>query len=361
MSSAKRLREESVLASVSRRAVPVLALSMIGTTGVAVVLGVVSLFHQVGAERIPLLVREYFWIIFWTGLAEGVALTLGLVAFFCVARKIARPLVDLSQKAEEFTRTGRPTEFPADSPVREINQLSATLNDLIATRERQTREIRDLTRNVLHDLRTPLTHIRNNAELLHAGKADTCEASEKIAEACDALLGIVDLNSEISLNYAGAETVPAQDEDLSAIVETLCDMYSAVADARNVVLEKALPESPVRCFGHKVKLQQLVANLLDNALKYTPAGGTVRIELGVADNGVRLRVSDTGVGISAEDLDRIYDRFYRAKDVRRQSGNGLGLSLVHAIVTFYRGTIDCSSEKGKGTAFAVTLPLRIRT
>lgn len=357
MSSARNARKASILASVNKRAIPVLALSMISTTGVAVILGVLALYRQVGTERISLLVREYFWIIFWTGMAEGVALVLGLVVFFLVARKITRPLVDLSRKAASFTRTGQPTEFSTDSPVKEISQLSETLNDLIATRERQTHEIRNLTRNVLHDLRTPLVHIRNNAELLHEGKSDPRLASEKIAESCEALLEIIDLSSSISLNYAGAETLPARCEDLTAIVENLCDMYSAVAEDKGISFSKSLPPGPTACLGHRGKLQQLVANLLDNAFKYTPAGGSVDISLDTTADGVRLRVSDTGIGISDGDLAHIYERFYRASGVSQQAGNGLGLALVHAIVTFYKGSIDCCSKTGRGTTFAVSLPI----
>ena len=118
-----------------------------------------------------------------------------------------------------------------------------------------------------------------------------------------------------------------------------------------------LPDEPIVVPAHKAKLQSLVSNLLENALKFTPRGGTITVAAAKTDSGINLTVSDTGCGISETDLPHIYERFYRADSSRHEPGSGLGLSLVHSIVTFYNGTIRCDSVPNRGTTFAVMLPL----
>ena len=223
--------------------------------------------------------------------------------------------------------------------------------------ERQARAPQDLTQGMLHGLRTQLSHIRHNAELVHAGKADVKRSMEAIAEACDTLLGIVNVNSEISANYAEADETPAEDVNLSAVVGVLADMYSSVAEVKRIGFAVALPEKPIFLSGHKYKFQRLIANLLDNAFKFTPEGGSVKLSAAIAFQDVVITVSDTGSGISREDREHIYERFYRSASAKATSGNGLGLSLVHSIVTYYRGGISCTSAPGQGTTFTVRLPV----
>ena len=117
-----------------------------------------------------------------------------------------------------------------------------------------------------------------------------------------------------------------------------------------------MPDAPVVFSGHRGRLQRLVGNLLDNAIKFTPRGGTITIALEHVRDAFVLRVADTGCGIAAEDLPHVFRRFWRADSSRSLPGNGLGLALVKAIVTSYAGTITCDSSPGRGTAFSVSLP-----
>lgn len=224
-------------------------------------------------------------------------------------------------------------------------------------RERQARELQDLTLSVLHDLRTSLSHIRHNAELVHEGKADVKSSMETIAESCDALLDFIGINSEISATYAGADETPAENVNLSAVVGVLSDMYSSVAEVKRISFVVSLPKKPIFLTGHKHKFQRLIANLLDNAFKFTPEGGNVKLSAAIASRSVVISVSDTGCGIPKGDRERIYERFYRSASAKKTSGNGLGLSLVHAIVTSCRGDISCTSKPGHGTTFTVHLPV----
>ena len=356
MFSAKTTGDRSILTVLNSQAIPLLAGAMVFVTGVAVVLGVLVLYEQTGADGLRDVLSNYFWIVFWTGAAEGVALIVGILCLYLVARRITRPLAELSDAVSNLTRGGQTVAFGTQGPIREINRLSSAFNDLLAVRARQTRELQELTRNVLHDLRTPLTHIRHTAELVHDGKSEAVPAMELVAEACNSVLDIVDTNSEISANYADTDPTPSEPQDLSAIATTLADMYSSVAETRKIAFSVSLPESPVYYLGHRHKLQRMIVNLLDNAFKFTPAGGSVALTVDVLPGAVSLEVSDTGCGISAQDLPHVFDRFYRARSSWQTPGNGLGLSLVHAIATFYRGTVTCRSVPGKRTVFSVLLP-----
>ena len=354
MSSAPRPEAATLSATIGRRVVPALVLFMLSVTGVAVVLGCTAL-ARAGVHDAPL-VRASFWIVFWTGLAEGVCLLAGCLLVRRLGRRIARPISDLAARADAVTSTGGGTVFPCDTPLREVNQLACAFNRLFAAQECRTREIRDLAMHVLHDIKTPLTRIHSEAERVFRGKADAREACREIAGACDVILGLVNMNAEISRIYAGVEPAPAEAVDLSALLADALDLYSGVAEEKRIAVSVSQPEAPVSCPGHPSRLQGLLVNLLDNALKYTPPGGAVSVDLSRTRDAVVLRIADTGPGIAAGDLPRIYERFYRADPSRHEPGFGLGLALVHAVATSYRGTVACDTAPGRGAAFTVTLP-----
>ena len=125
---------------------------------------------------------------------------------------------------------------------------------------------------------------------------------------------------------------------------------------KNVYLARECDRAPVIFPGHKSKLQSLFNNLIDNAIKYTPPGGSVSVSVFHVGDTIQIKVSDTGIGIPSETIPKIFNRFFRANPSGQESGFGLGLSLVHSIVTYYRGTITCNSTPGKGTTFQVALP-----
>ena len=353
MSSAPR-PEVTLSAAIGRRVVPALVLIMLSVTGIAVVLGCLSLAGT--GVRGATLFRAYFWVVFWTGLAEGVSLLAGCLLVRHLGRRIARPISNLAARADHLTSAGGVTVFPTDAPLREVNQLAAAFNRLFAVQERRTREVRDLATHVLHDIKTPLTRIRNQAERVFRGRADAREASRDIADACSVILGLVNMNAEISRVYAGVEPSPAEPVDLSALLADVLDLYSGVADEKRIAVSVSQPDVRVSCPGHPSRLQGLLVNLLDNALKYTPPGGAVAVSLAQTPDGVVLRVSDTGPGIPADALPHIYERFYRADPSRHEPGFGLGLALVHAVATSYRGTVACDTVPGRGATFTVVLP-----
>lgn len=355
MSSVRRTEPRTLAWTLARQMLPALVLTMLVVTGVAVVLGWNALLHAGSGDAHAL--RTYFRIIFWTGLSEGVSLAACCVVLLRLSRRISRPISSLAEQADALTASGGSASFRTDTPLRELNQLAAAFNRLFAAQETRAREVRDLSSHVLHDIKTPLTRIRNAAELVFHGKDDGREASRRIASSCGLILNLVNMNAEISRTYAGADIAPAGDVDLSALVRNALDLYSSLADEKEISLTCDLPPDSVHFTGHGHRLQGLVANLLDNAVKYTPPHGAVHLVLRQEPAAVLLSVADTGPGIPPEAVPHVFERFYRADPSRHEPGFGLGLALVHAVVTSYRGTVSCDSAPGRGSTFSVSLPV----
>ena len=320
MSSNRPERSLSVATPLYRTLIPAISVFMIVVTGVAVVLGWRVFSAALGDGHLQDVVREYFWIIFWTGLAEGVCLFTGIFL---------------------------------------LHRLAKSFDRLFAAQDARLRELRDLTTNVLHDLRTPLTQISGDAESVCRGETDAAEAAERTLESCRTIIRLIDTNAEITRTNAGIQPVPTKDLDFRDIVSESIELFRPAAEMKSVDLTAQLPGESAPFRGHPDKLQRIVGNLIDNAIKFTPEGGKVRVALSTSTSNHSLSVSDTGIGMSPETASRIFERFYRADESRHGPGFGLGLSLVKAIVDSYGGDIRCTSVPGKGTTFTVELPRRI--
>ena len=321
MFSAESTASRSIATPLYRTLIPAICIFMIVVTGVAVVLGWRVFAAALGDGHLQDVIREYFWIIFWTGLAEGICLFAGIFL---------------------------------------LRRLAKSFNRLFAAQDTRLRELRDLTTNVLHDLRTPLTQISGDAESVCRGETDATEAAERTMESCRTIIRLIDTNAEITRTNAGIQSIPAQDLDFKAIVSESIELFRPVAEMKSVDLVARLPAESVPFHGHPDRLQRIVGNLIDNALKFTSEGGEVRVALfSISTSNLILSVSATGIGMSSETASRVFERFYRADESRHEPGFGLGLSLVKAIVDSYGGDIRCMSEPGKGTSFTVELPRRI--
>lgn len=346
---------QTLVVTMERAVIPTLVLIMLSVTGVAVVLGCLAL-ARAGVDGAQVL-RAYFWIVFWTGLSEGISLAVGIAGVLFLARRIARPLKAFAAKVDAVAAGGGAVRFSDDTNLVEVKRLAESFDQLFSMQERRLSEMRDLSSHVLHDIKAPIARIRNAAELVFLGKDDAQEASQRIAEACGTVLALVETNAAISRICAGADRLPTVDIDMSALIRDAVDLYSGIAEENSIQLVASLPDAPLHFEGHPHRLQGLVVNLLENALKYTECGGLVKISALRDDAGVLvLSVSDTGIGIPPEAKSRIFERFYRVDSSRHKPGYGLGLSLVHAIVMSYDGTIDCDSTLGSGTTFTIRLP-----
>ena len=233
----------------------------------------------------------------------------------------------------------------------EIAELEGAFNTMAGEIEKTLTELRVLTENMAHDLRTPLTRLKAAAEL-HAMGVDTVgDLAENVMEETDALLAMVNMMLEISQTEYGVTRVPTEELDLVPFFGEMLELYSTLADDRGITLSAQLPTGPVLFRGHKGRLQQMVGNLLDNAVKFTPGGGHVVVRLTAAP--IVIEVENSGPGIKAKDIPHVFKRFWRADSSRSLQGNGLGLALVKAIVESYGGSVSCRSVPGRTTTFRI--------
>lgn len=221
------------------------------------------------------------------------------------------------------------------------------------------KSLSDTTDAIAHDLRTPLTRLRARSELAVMTR-NRKGLAEDVAEECDAMLEMINTMLEIAAASNRASPSPRQNLDLRAIIRSAVELYESTTEDKGIQLTLRIGEGekPIWYSGHKSKVQQMIGNLLDNAVKFTPRGG--KIEVGITDGGdsVTFFVRDTGCGIAPKDKRFVFERFYRGDKARTQPGNGLGLALVKAVVTSYGGKISLSSSPS-GTMVTIWLPRRV--
>ncbi len=231
------------------------------------------------------------------------------------------------------------------------------LNDLVEEKDRAYAELRRLTDDIAHDLRTPLTRLSLAAESSAGGGAADAPLVRQVMSETEAMLELVNTMLDISQTETRLDRTPREDVDLGEVVRKACELYAPLAEDAGLALSAETPDVPLVFSGHKGKIQRLLANLVENAVKYTPRGGRVAVALKSVKGGVALSVADTGCGIAAADVPFVFRRFWRADASRHLPGNGLGLALVKAIATSYGGTVSCVSEEGKGSTFTAFLPI----
>ena len=165
------------------------------------------------------------------------------------------------------------------------------------------------------------------------------------------MLGLINTSLAVSQAENLGCTAPLEETDFTTFARQMCDLYAVSAEDAGIEMSSALPGKPVFVMAHRGQLQQLVGNLLDNAVKFTPAGGYIRVSIG--DSPVVLEVENTGPGIDESDIPHVFSRFWRAQKSRSLPGNGLGLALVKAIAESYGGSVSCTSSPSGPTKFTV--------
>ena len=296
------------------------------------------------------------------GLLAVALVSIALTGGWAVTQSAVAPIRRLTLVAQRIVRTGRTDErVPVPRHADAIGELTVLFNAMLDRIERLVAGMRGALDNVSHDLRTPLTRLRASAESALASPPDLPRYREALAdciEETDRVLVMLETLMDISEAESGALPLKRDRVSLSAVVARAVDLYRDVAEAKGIQLNVVMGEDgrDAMVIGDEVRLQQVVANLIDNAIKYTMHGGTVTVRATTEDGRVRLEVADTGIGIAPAELPRIWERLFRGDASRTERGLGLGLSLVKAIVEAHGGTVDVSSEPERGSTFTAWLP-----
>ncbi|MCA1939845.1 MAG: HAMP domain-containing histidine kinase [Caenispirillum bisanense] len=267
-------------------------------------------------------------------------LVLGLGGGLLVSRRVLARIDGLNRGAETIMRGDVTHRMQTNGSGDEFDRLAHTLNQMLDQIERLMTGIRTVTNNVAHDLRSPLTRIRSQLEqaVARGGSAeDLREAAAQAMAEADGLLATFNALLSIAEAEAGVAVADPVTVDLGALVEDVADLYGPLAEEKGLVMTAAAAQPGLTVQGSRELLFQALGNLVDNAIKYTPAGGTIHVE---AAPGPALVVRDSGPGIPEADRERVTDRFVRLDASRTTPGNGLGLSLVAAIVRMHRARLD---------------------
>jgi signal transduction histidine kinase len=310
-----------------------------------------------------------------TGLLAAVALfALGLSVLVsaAMARRFTTPLRRLTEASRGLAEGDLSRRVPA-AEVRagssELAELAVQFNAM-ADRLQESVEIirhdrdrsRDFLADVSHELRTPLAALRMFNELLKEGAADDPDARTEFLDSSGQQIERLDWLAqnllELSKLDSGLVLLDLRPDDLRAAVESAVEQSRAAATRRGVRLSLHLPEAPIRIRHDPQRVGQVVANLVANAVKFTPRHGSVAVDVAATPGGARIEVVDSGVGIEAAELPHIFERFYRGSRANeaRGSGSGLGLAIVKSIVDMHGGSVQVESRIGSGSRFVVTLP-----
>jgi heavy metal sensor kinase len=245
----------------------------------------------------------------------------------------------------------------------EMGRLAETLNQMMSRLERSFAALRRFTADASHELKTPLTVVRAGVERAITRPdvpQETLAALEETLQEVNRMTELLDSLLTLARADEGRAELHRDAVDLRSIVAEAGETGELLADHAGVAIEIRTPPEPVVLAVDRSRVRQLILNLIENAVKYTPRGGTVSVQLGASDGKVSLTVADSGIGIAPGDLPHIFDRFWRADSARTRTGArpgaGLGLAISKWIAEAHGGAIDVQSRPGRGTTFTVTFP-----
>ncbi len=278
-------------------------------------------------------------------LAIGTMLALGILTWFFVGRRALRRIDDVSKASVRIMGGDRSERLPVSGTGDEFDRLSENLNHMLDRINRLDEGLKQMSDNIAHDLKTPITRLRNkadNALTLAGGSGDQHMALEEIISDCDQIVKTFDALLMISRVESGSTVAGMEQINLFELVSDVHELYEAAAEEEGAELLLNAKDTGVKIKGNRELLSQAVSNLIDNALKYAvPSAEKAQITLSIAhrDKGMAIVVADNGPGISPGDRDRVTERFVRLDKSRNQHGNGLGLSLVKAIAKLHGATL----------------------
>jgi len=279
---------------------------------------------------------------------------------YLLMRNALRPMDKIATAAERITSRNLNERLPLVKTGDEVERLSGSLNRMMERLEGAFHHISRFSADAAHEIRTPLAIIRGELENALQTPGSTGELRETIGSAleeAERLSRIVEQLLEMSRLEAGEMLVERTRFDFADMTRTTVDQMRLLAEEKNLQLR--FEGKPVQIEGDPLRLKQIVVNLVDNAIKYTPSGGTVSVSTFAQNGNIVLEVADTGIGVPKDATSQIFDRFFRVDKARSRQlgGTGLGLAIVKSICTAYNGSVTVRSADGTGSVFRVELPL----
>ena len=287
--------------------------------------------------------------------------SLAVAGGYWLMRRSLQPVDEITKRAEGITSTNLSERLPVIRTGDELERLSKSLNRMIERLDNAFQHINRFSADASHELRTPLTILQLELEGIAQNHRRDVSLGEQIGSALEEthrMSRIVESLLTISRLDAGEVKMDKSHLDLGELAASTAGEMKLLAEEKSISV-RIQAGLGVEVAGDRVRLQQVVVNLIDNSIKYTPTGGTIEVRVGREGNNAVLEVSDNGLGIPSHDLPHVFERFYRADKARSRAsgGAGLGLSIVKAICSAHHGDIQVSSQEGKGSTFRVELPL----
>lgn len=302
--------------------------------------------HELTETR-ALIVRTLGW-------GFGITVLLGIAGGVMMSRSTARRIEAINQTSREIIQGDLSRRIPSGGSGDDFDQLTDNLNSMLDQIQLLMDGVRHVSDNIAHDLKTPLTRLRNRLEAINVqSKPHRADIEDAIAEA-DSLLSTFNALLRIARIEAGQRSSGFEVLSLSGLVRDVVELYEPLAHERQQVFTASIEEN-LNTAGDRDLLFQAIANVLDNAIKYTPEGGRVEIALSREDNRAQVVISDTGPGIPESEYGRVFQRFVRLESSRNTPGNGLGLSLVAAVARIHNADIEL--DGGSGLEITMRFPL----
>ena len=293
-----------------------------------------------------------------------IAVLISLVGGYLLAKNALRPVDEIVTQARKISAENLDLTIPVRNPRDEIGRLGTTINAMLTRLHESFAQVRQFSADASHELRTPLTIMRGEIELALRNPKNPEEYRAVLESSLEEIMrmtAIIDNLLVLAKADQGRYHADFSEVDLGALVRELYEDSEVLAERKDIRV--ALRETAdIRIVGDRLRLRQLILNLIDNAIKYTPQGGRVTLALGRENGSARIEVSDTGIGIPAEEQAKIFDRFYRVDKARSRElgGSGLGLSIAKWIAELHRGTITVRSSPARRVDLHGPAPAELR-
>jgi signal transduction histidine kinase len=272
-----------------------------------------------------------------------------------LARRSLAGMQEVTLAAEDITKGDYNRRVEVDGQLNEIRRLGDAFNTMLDRIQTLLESMQQINDNIAHDLRSPLARIRGIAEMTivkDKSIEDFKEMAVSTIEECDTLIDMINTMLDITEIEAGVNEAKMEKFDLVELVSSACDLFRPIAESKKIRLQSNFPES-LQWRSDRKRMQRIVTNLLENAIKYTSTDGSVTVSAENEKGIVKIDIKDTGSGIAESDIPFIFQRFYRCDQSRSKGGVGLGLSLVKAYTESMKGTVLVSSDLGRGSIFSL--------